>query len=285
MSGGQADGCGMFCGGLGKDGLTADTRGRHTVWAKGFAMLDSIYEGRDLEALADMPNYYAWIMSWFRPYVRGRVVEYGAGTGTFSRYLRPLAQSLTLVEPSINLHAALRERFVDDASVEIRAMTLEEHVSQTAPGAVDTVVLVNVLEHIEHDTWALSELSRVVAPGGYILIFVPALSFLMSKLDTMLGHFRRYHRAELEDRLAGAGIEILACRYFDLPGVVPWYILNKLLGSSSFNPTLVKLYDRVVVPIARGTEVIIPPPLGKNLVAIGRCLGTRSQAHPLNAAP
>ena len=247
-------------------------------------MLNSIYEGRDLEALADMPNYCAWIMSWFRPYVRGRVVEYGAGTGTFSRYLRPLAQSLTLVEPSVNLRAALRERFLDDASVEIRAMTLEEHVSQTAPGTVDTVVLVNVLEHIEDDIWALSELSRVVASEGCILIFVPALSFLMSELDTILGHFRRYHRAELEARLGGAGIEILACRYFDLPGVVPWYILYKLLGSSSFNPTLVKLYDRVIVPIARGTEAIIPPPLGKNLVAIGRSLGARPNPHAFNAA-
>src|SRR5207302_1228533 len=124
---------------------------------------------------ADMPNYHAWIMSWFRPYIRGHVAEYGAGTGTFSRLLRPLAEKLTLVEPSVNLHAALREKFLDDPSVEIGATTLEEHVSKMASGAVDTIVLVNVLEHIEDDTWALSELSRIVAPGGCVLIFVPAL--------------------------------------------------------------------------------------------------------------
>src|SRR5271166_1185181 len=115
------------------------------------------YEGRDLEVLADIPNYYAWIMSWFGPYVRGRVLEYGAGTGTFSQYLRPLAQSLTLIEPSVNLHPALRAKFPDDPSVEIGAMMLEEHVSQMDSGAMDTVVLVNVLEHIEDDRMALSE--------------------------------------------------------------------------------------------------------------------------------
>jgi SAM-dependent methyltransferase len=237
---------------------------------------DKNYEGRDLEVLADMPNYYAWIMSWFGPYVRGRVVEYGAGTGTFSQYLRPQADSLTLIEPSVNLQAALREKFPDDPSVEIGAITLEEHVTQTGSGAVDTVVLVNVLEHIENDAWALSELSRIVAPGGCILIFVPALSLLMSKLDKLLGHFRRYYLVELKERLQRAGIDIVTCRYFDLPGIVPWFVVNKLLGSSSFNPTLVRLYDRAIVPLARGAEAVIRPPLGKNLVAIGRLPGIKS---------
>ena len=81
------------------------------------------YEGRDLEVLADMPNYYAWIMSWFAPYVRGRVVEYGAGAGTVSKLLRPLADRLTLVEPSANLLPVLQARFPHDPGLEIgRAM-------------------------------------------------------------------------------------------------------------------------------------------------------------------
>ena len=233
-------------------------------------MPDTNYEGRDLEVLAGMPNYHGWIMRWFSPYLGGRVVEYGAGTGTFSEYLRPYAQSLTLVEPSVNLHAALRGKFLDDASVDVDAMTLEDHVKQTPSNSVDAAVLVNVLEHIEDDRWALAELARVIAPGGHLLLFVPALSFLMSPLDVQLGHFRRYHRADLVGKLRGAGIELLSCRYFDMPGVAPWFVINRLLGSTSFNPTLVWLYDRMVVPLARGFESVIRPPFGKNLVAIGR---------------
>ncbi len=238
-------------------------------------MAEATYEGRDLEVLADMPNYHAWIMSWFDQFVHGHVVEYGAGTGTISTYLRPLAQSLTLVEPSANLHAALQARFPGDASVEIEALTLEEHVKQTSTGAVDTVVLVNVLEHIEDDASALAELSRIVAPGGHVLIFVPALSFLMSKLDRLLGHFRRYHSVELRQKLQATGLQIVRCGYFDLPGILPWFLINKLLGSTSFNPTLVKLYDRAAVPLTRRAEALIGPPLGKNLVAIGRVVHNR----------
>lgn len=246
-------------------------------------MVDTRYEGRDLEVLADMPNYHSWIMSWFSPYVRGRVLEYGAGIGTFSQYLRPLAQRLTLIEPSANLHTALSAKFVDDSSVEIRALTLEAHLSQLDSDATDTVVLVNVLEHIEDDRTALSEISRILTAGGHILIFVPALSYLMSNLDVQLGHFRRYHRVGLQDKLKATGIEIVTCRYFDFPGTVPWLILNKLLGSTSFNPMLVRLYDRVVVPLARGTEAIIPPPFGKNLVAIGRSRGTWTNSCALDS--
>lgn len=231
---------------------------------------DATYGGRDLEVLADMPNYHSWIMSWFSRYIRGRVVEYGAGTGTLSQYLRPLAQSLTLVEPSINLHSALQNRFLDDASVAIEAMTLEEHVVRTSTGTVDTVVLINVLEHIKDDASALAELSRILRPGGYALIFVPALAFLMSRLDELLGHFRRYHSVELKQKLRSAGLEVVGCRYFDCPGILPWFLVNKVFGSTSFSPALVKLYDRAAVPIARRAEALVPPPFGKNLVAISR---------------
>jgi SAM-dependent methyltransferase len=132
------------------------------------------------------------------------------------------------------------------------------------------VVLVNVLEHIEDDERALAELARIVAPGGSLLIFVPALTFLMSKLDVLLGHFRRYHSAELMQKLRGAGLDLVSCRYFDLPGIVPWFVINRLLGSTSFSPAMVKLYDRAVVPLARRAEAIVSPPVGKNLVAISR---------------
>jgi SAM-dependent methyltransferase len=233
-------------------------------------MSNMIYEGRDLEVLADMPNYYGWIMSWFAPYVRGRVVEYGSGAGTVSKLLRPLADRLTLVEPSANLLPLLQARFPRDPAVEIGQAMLEEHSRRLPDGAMDTAVLVNVLEHIEDDRRALAELSRILAPGGHLLIFVPALPALMSKIDRIHGHFRRYLRRELRMKLEAAGAEPLTCRHFDLPGVVPWFLINKLLGSTSFNPTLLKIYDGAVVPLARGVEAIVIPPLGKNLIAIAR---------------
>lgn len=233
-------------------------------------MTDVFYEGRDLEVLADMPNYYTWIMDAFSPYVRGRVIEYGAGAGTVSARLAPLADELTLVELSTNLIEPLRARFSRDPKVKVISESLEEHAAQLGAEAVDTVVMVNVLEHIEDDREALTHLLRILKPGGHLLLFVPALQGLMSKLDLMHGHFRRYHRPDLAGKVKAAGGEVLHARYFDCAGVVPWLLLNKLMGSTTFNPALIDIHDKYVVPVSRAFERVVSPPFGKNLILVAR---------------
>lgn len=231
-------------------------------------MSTASYEGDDLEALADMPNYYSWIMEIFAPFVSGNVVEYGAGVGTISARLHPAATSLTLVEPSSNLTSQLRDRFAGETRITIAEQNLESHAAQLSDGCVDTLVLVNVLEHIEDDQDALDQLMRALRPGGHLLIFVPALQFLMSKFDRSVGHFRRYHKPDLLAKVEAAGGAIRLCRYFDIAGVLPWFIFNTVLGSLSFNPTLVSINDRYAVPLTRGLERIVSAPFGKNLILV-----------------
>ena len=233
-------------------------------------MTEVVYEGRDLEVLADMENYYAWIMETFAPYVSGRAVEYGAGTGNFSQQFVHLADSVTLVEPSRSLTETLRTRFSNTPKVEVVSESLEAHIGKAASESFDTVLMVNVLEHIEDDRKALANLLRILKPGGNLLIFVPALQSLMSKLDLMHGHFRRYDKYDLMTKVANAGGEVQHCRYFDFFGMMPWLLLNKLMGSTSFNPTLVRFHDRIVVPVSKRIERLIPPPWGKNLILIAR---------------
>ena len=233
-------------------------------------MSEIFYEGRDLEVLADMPNYYDWIMASFAPHVRGNVVEYGAGTGTVSDRLRPLAERLTLVELSANLVEKLRSRFGNDENVSVVGECLENHAATASSDSVDTIVMVNVLEHIENDVGALAHLVRMLKPGGHLLIFVPALQVLMSKLDVLHGHFRRYQKPDLTNKIIAAGAVVQDCRYFDLAGVLPWFFLNKLLGSTKFDPRLVTLHDKYIVPISRAIERNVLPPIGKNLVAIAK---------------
>jgi SAM-dependent methyltransferase len=227
-----------------------------------------VYEGNDLEVLADMPNYYSWIMETFSPHVRGSVVEYGAGVGSVSARLEPLATTLTLVEPSANLTDQLRTRFALVPKVEVVGASLETHVEHIEPGTIDTMVLVNVLEHVEDDRKALASMIAALRTGGHLLVFVPAMQFLMSRLDRSLGHFRRYHKTDLVAKVRDAGGVIERCHYFDLPGILPWFVLNKLLGSMTFNPKLLEINDRYVVPISRGIERIVSPPLGKNLILV-----------------
>lgn len=234
-------------------------------------MSDSIhYEGRDLEVLADCPRYYRWIADALIPYVQGRAIEYGPGRGTISELILQYVMQLALVEPSPNLAQELEAQYGEDEKVKVHCETLEAHTVNQADASVNTIIMVNVLEHVKDDAGTLQELRRIIAPGGHLLLFVPALQWLMSDLDRMHGHYRRYHREPLEKMCRDAGFEVLTTRYWDIPGVFAWGLINTIGGSVHFNPRMVAIYDRFIVPIARSIESVVSPPIGKNLLLIAR---------------
>ena len=231
---------------------------------------DTNYDAWDLEALADIPNYQEWIISAFRPYLGGDAVDIGAGIGTLSKRLLPLVTRLDLVEPAANLVQCLEEEFAGRDNTTIIAKTVEDYLSDAPRASKDNAILVNVFEHIEDDGAAMAGLFRLLRPGGHLLMFVPALAMLFSAMDTALGHYRRYGRAELAGLAREAGFEVVSARYFDAIGVLPWWVIYTLGGKTQFNPGASRLYDRLAVPVGRALEAVIPPPLGKNVVLIAR---------------
>ncbi len=231
---------------------------------------DLDYIGDDLEALAGLANYRSWILSEFTPYLRGRVVEIGAGIGSFSLGILDFAARLELIEPAPQLFAELRRKFGDREHVAVRQLTAEQWAAETPAGGCDAVVMINVLEHIEQDRAVAERIFQALAPGGHFLVFVPALMALMSNLDRKYGHFRRYTRDGLAAMLAEVGFEVGRAQYFDALGMLPWLIVNTWLGQTRINPRLAALYDAVGVPLTRGLERIVAPPAGKNVIAIAR---------------
>ncbi|MDA1091606.1 MAG: methyltransferase domain-containing protein [Proteobacteria bacterium] len=231
---------------------------------------DTNYDAWDLEALADIPNYQEWIISAFRPYLGGDAVEIGAGIGTLSKRLLPHVTRLDLVEPAANLVQCLEDEFVGLDNTTIVPKTLGDYLSSIPEISKDSAILVNVLEHIEDDATAMAGLFRLLRPGGHLLMFVPALAMLFSAMDTALGHYRRYGKAQLAGLARQAGFEVVSARYFDALGVIPWWVVYTLGGKTRFDPGASKLYDRLAVPVGRALETLIPPPLGKNVVLIAR---------------
>lgn len=228
------------------------------------------YDGKDLEALSVLRRYRAWMMGHFGAYLKGDVVEIGAGVGNMSEHLQPYASNLVLVEPSLNLIEHLTKRFGNTEDVSISHRSFETFVASTPEKSYDSVVMVNVLEHIEDDRMALSQCFRILRPGGHLLILVPALQFLYSDMDKSVGHFRRYERADLENKIQTADFFLQDLRYFDAIGIIPWLLFNTLGGATEFNPKLMGLYDKIFVPVSRTIETIVRPPIGKNLIGIFR---------------
>jgi SAM-dependent methyltransferase len=226
------------------------------------------YFGRDLEAMSFAKNYHNWIIDEFKKYLRGKTAEVGAGIGSFSELLLPYVDELTAYEPSENMFPALEEKYAESNKV----TTIKDYFGNTVSEneeTYDAIVYVNVMEHIEDDSQEYEYANRSLKRGGYLLVFVPATPFLYSKLDSSLGHFRRYTQHALIGKAKSAGFEIVRCHYFDFFGMLPWLVAFKWM-KKEISGGKVSAYDSLIVPVARKIESIIKPTIGKNLLLIAR---------------
>ena len=228
------------------------------------------YLGNELSALTFADNYYSWILKELTPYVGKVILEVGAGIGTFSSFLfltRP--DRLLLLEPSHNLLPSLERKFAQNEKVRIIENTIESLPRGLNQERVDTVVCINVLEHLKNDTLALKKIYDILVPGGTLLLYVPALPYLYGSLDLAFGHYRRYTRGELIRKVSYAGFAVLKIKYMNFFGVFSWYVGSRILQRQALTPWAIKLYDKIFVPITRGIESTLGSFLGQNLFLVG----------------
>jgi SAM-dependent methyltransferase len=235
------------------------------------------YEGQDLEALADIPNYQRWILETFPVRPQGRILEIGAGVGNLARHYVDGAGEAVLLEPARNLRAPLEAAFADRPNVRVVSALLEDVSGKRVSGvdfateSFDSVMLINVLEHVEDDAAMLATIRSLLRPGGSLLLFVPALAWLYGSLDALVEHKRRYTRDSLREVVSSADLDVRFLRYFDVLGVLPWLLAGRVMRQRRFDARAAQLYDRWAVPVGSGLERRFEPPLGKNLI----CVATR----------
>jgi len=231
---------------------------------------NAIADTEDFEfaALAEAVNYRAAIIHEFKSHLGGRVLEVGAGIGQTSEAILRLSgvQDLVAVEPDPRFHEGFRRRLPDTALVGGTTRDLPDG------GNFSSAVLVNVLEHIDDDQAELGRLRQILcATNGHLCILVPARPEIFSKLDAHFGHFRRYTRTELHDKLDLAGFDVISLHYFNLIGYFAWWLRFKVMQKMSFDISQVRLFDRVIFPLMYALESrLVRPPIGQSLIAIGR---------------
>ena len=226
-----------------------------------------VYSGTELDAMAEARNYCRWILDFFAPYLGKKIIEIGAGAGTFSQSLLStgLASELILFEPGANLFPLLQQRFINDPRVRLWPTSFDPSV---LAGPVDSIVLVNVLEHIFDDDALLLQIRESLRPGGHVLLFVPALEWNYGSLDKAFEHHRRYSKRVLRQKLQKAGFRVEQARYVNFLGTASWFLAGRVLRQKTLRPRQVRWYDRWIIPWSFKLERIWEPPVGQSLVAI-----------------
>lgn len=224
-----------------------------------------------LESLAQMNNYYGWVLDEFSPFIGRRVLEIGAGNGNFSRMLHASQniECLWLVEPEEEYVNALVERFAGVKNLIVLHLSAEELTEELlASLQLDTIVMVNVLEHIELDVELLQRCAHALMPGGRVLTFSPAFPVLYSHYDRLVGHCRRYRKRDLKEKFSAAGLSISCLKYFNFLGFFAWLLLVKMFRSETFGERKLKLYEKMI-GFLQYVEQRLESPVGQSIIAIG----------------
>lgn len=215
----------------------------------------------NLEVMREAANYNRYLQSLVERHAAGasRVIDFGAGSGTFAIPCAAAGFDLTAVEPDEHLRALLAAARID-AVADVAALPNEAfHFAYT----------LNVLEHIEDDVEALRVLRAKLVPRGRLFVYVPAFPVLYTSMDLRVRHVRRYTRATLRGSLEAAGFEIRELRYADSLGFAATLLFKALdNGRGDVNRRLLRVYDRLVFPVSRALDALTHRWFGKNLLAL-----------------
>jgi len=211
-------------------------------------------------------RYNRWMFERLRRWIGRSVLEIGSGIGNLSAFLVD-RERLVLTDTREEYLSRLRQRFADRPNVSVARLYLPDDDRAVAGQRFDTVICLNVLEHVDDDLSALHAIRRLLGPGGRLVLLVPALQALYGTIDRALGHHRRYNRDGLADLLRATGFKLAHIEYFNLAGIPGWWWAGRVLRRDTIPGGSLKLYD-ALVPLFR-LERFIPWRVGQSLIAIG----------------
>lgn len=231
--------------------------------------VDSEFTVHDQLVMAEAKNYFGWQQDLVGPFLGFRVLEVGCGIGNFTEFLRDKAEDILAVDIDEQCVVRHKQRFVRLPHIQtMRLDAMSAEIEKVTFFKPDTVVCLNVLEHIADDVEALCQMFKVLSPTGKVCLIVPAFEALRGAIDNRLGHYRRYNRKTLSAAAHKAGFKIATLKYMNVAGFFGWWLNAKLYKREEQSLIQVKVFDQLIVPILSRMERIVPPPFGQNLFAV-----------------
>jgi hypothetical protein len=225
------------------------------------------YVGRELELFAPATNWKDYVGRNLGPYISGSVIEVGAGLGSFTKYLCNKSHGRWLcLDPDAN-HVAHLKNLVAAGKLlpccEARCGLLAE----LAPEDTDTIIYIDVLEHIENDEGEMRVAATHLAAGGHLVTLSPAFNFLYSPFDEALGHYRRYNAKDAE-RLTVTSLALKRVFFLDSLGYFVSAANRLVMRASQPSVQQIQFWDKVIVPVSGFVDKIFHQLFGRSIVMI-----------------
>jgi glycosyltransferase involved in cell wall biosynthesis len=237
--------------------------GKKIGWKDGFQALGVILKywlindlgvGRGeltLKLLQKASKYNAWVYQMLRPHIGQDILEVGSGIGNMTRYFVGHGR-VTATDISPFCLRELQRTYAEHQSVKVQPLDISRN-SYPQFEIYDTIVCLNVLEHIEDDVEALKNMRKLLKPGGRLLLYVPANPRLYCEIDRGVGHYRRYLMDELLGKMKKAGYRVTNFRHHNIIGAIGWWIQGKVLGKKSIGANDVGGFE-LLMPLVKAQD-------------------------------
>ena len=227
----------------------------------------------------DLPKarrYFEWVVSEIEQYLGAHILDVGSGYGIHLEYILPFYSNVTSIELSMECVNALRQKFRAYRNYEACQGDFEKasNLSWMISRGFDTILCLNVLEHLQDDIGALKRMHQILLQQrGVALLMVPAHTWLYGSMDKQAGHLRRYTVSALKQMLQLTGFEIIRLYHFNFLGVWPWFLNNRILKNDLNGSGVgwqIRVFDKYLVPIIKRLELGLKFPFGQSIIAIAR---------------
>jgi len=223
---------------------------------------------KTLETMSKADRFNKWMFEKIEPYIGKKILEVGAGTRNITQFILHKGE-VTCLDISAKCIEALRERFSNSERVSVFLSDISNFDNSREGKIFDTVVCLNVLEHIKNDEEALSNMASLLEKNGTLILLLPAYRWLYGSLDKNLGHYRRYENVEMYRKFKKLDLLLEKEMYFNLLGILGRFLNGKILKRKILPSTQMGLYD-LAVPLARVVEDFLQAKIGLSLILIMR---------------
>lgn len=228
----------------------------------------SHYIGNELELFSHAHNWKGYYRKPLSPFIRGEVLEVGAGIGETTAHLyNENVTTWLCLEPDASLANKI-EKKINEKTLPANCRLQVGTTHSLSPNTFfDTIIYIDVIEHIEYDIQEIDRASALLKPGGHLIILVPAHQYLFSPFDKAIGHYRRYNKSRLQ-KVITYSLQKKKLFYLDSLGLLA-SLTNKWFLKKEY-PTLkdVKFWDRIIIPVSKLIDPLIGYSTGKSLIGV-----------------
>lgn len=234
------------------------------------------YCGKELEVFSQARNWKRYWADTITPYLGDEVLDIGAGLGATARVLSTRTYRRWVeLEPDKGLALAIKELRERGEIPDYYEIVNGTSSALPSTGAFDTVLYIDVLEHIADDEGELARVAGLLTAGGHIIVVAPAHPWLFSEFDRQVGHFRRYAAADF-GRIKPACCTIVRLSYLDSVGMLASLANKWFLKTGSPDLRQVRFWDGILVPASRLVDRLLLGKIGKSIVCILEKTGSAS---------